>query len=124
MPSFGNIPAERAALESTYEGLATVMEQRDVKDPVTGKTRQQPVVVLADEPCALSQSSLLAATQTVAANQISYDAKLFISPDVLIQPGSRITVTQNGMVFQGEQAGQPFRYATHQEIKLREVKNA
>lgn len=124
MPSFGNIPAERAALESTYEGLATVTEQRDVKDPVTGKTRQQPIVVLTDEPCALSQSSLPAATQTVTADQINYDAKLFISPDVTILPGSRITVEQNGMIFRGEQAGQPFRYATHLEIKLREVKNA
>lgn len=124
MPSFGNIPAERAALESTYEGLCAVSEMRNVKDPVTGKTRQQAVLVLADEPCALSQSSLPVATQTVTADQINYDAKLFISPDVFIQPGSRIRVEQNGMVFQGEQAGQPFRYATHQEIKLREVKNA
>lgn len=123
MPSFGNIPAERAALESTYEGVCAVYEKRDVKDPVTGKTRQEWVLVLVDEPCALSQSSLPAATQTVTADQVNYDAKLFVSPDVVILPGSRITVEQNGMVFQGEQAGQPFRYATHQEIKLREVKN-
>lgn len=124
MPSFGNIAAERVAMESTYEGLCTVFEMQNVKDPVSGKTRQQPVMVLSAEPCALSQSSLLAATQTVTADQINYDAKLFISPDVIIKPGSRITVVQNGMIFEGEQAGQPFRYATHQEIKLREVKNA
>lgn len=124
MPSFGNIPAERAALESTYEGLCTVSEMLNVKDPVTGKTRQQPVPVLIDEPCALSQSSLSAATQTVTADQVNYDAKLFISPDVTILPGSRITVWQNGMIFRGEQAGQPFRYATHQEIKLKEILNA
>ncbi|MEK4854794.1 hypothetical protein NST04_33500 [Paenibacillus sp. FSL H7-0756] len=124
MPSFGNIPAERAAIESTYEGLCAVFEMQNVKDSVTGKTRQQPVPVLIDEPCALSQSSLPAATQTVTADQINYDAKLFISPDVVVKPGSRITVLQNGMEFKGEQAGKPFRYATHQEIKLREVKNA
>lgn len=121
---FGYVELERASLESTYEGLATVMEKRDVKDPATGKTRQQPVVVLTDEPCALSQTSLSAATQTVTANQIDYDAKLFISPDVFIQPGSRITVTQNGMLFEGEQTGKAFRYPTHQEIKLKEILNA
>ncbi|WP_438497163.1 ABC transporter ATP-binding protein [Paenibacillus sp. IHBB 3054] len=121
---FGNVPAERAAIESTYEGLATVTEKKDVKDPVSGKTRQQPVVVLDQEPCALSQSSLPAATQTVTVNQVNYDAKLFISPDVFIKPGSRIKVLQNGMVFEGEQAGKAFRYATHQEIKLKEILNA
>jgi hypothetical protein len=124
MPSFGNIPAERAAIESTYEGLCTVSEMKDEKDPVSGKTRQQPVIALLNEPCALSQSSLPATTQTVTVNQVSYDAKLFISPDVTIKSGSRITVVQNGMVFEGEQAGKPFRYPTHQEIKLKEVLNA
>ncbi|MEK5415881.1 ABC transporter ATP-binding protein [Paenibacillus sp. FSL L8-0708] len=121
---FGYVELERAAIESTYEGLATVYEMQDVKDPVTKKTQQQLVMVLEAEPCGLSQSSLPAATQTVTADQVNYDAKLFLSPDVTIKPGSRITVQQNGMEFKGEQAGQPFRYATHQEIKLREVKNA
>lgn len=124
MPQFGNVPVERAAIESTYEGLCTVSEMQNVKDSVTGKTRQQPVPVLIDEPCALSQSSLPAATQTVTADQINYDAKLFISPDVVVKPGSRITVLQNGMEFKGEQAGKPFRYPTHQEIKLKEILNA
>ncbi|WP_339316880.1 ABC transporter ATP-binding protein [Paenibacillus sp. FSL R10-2734] len=121
---FGMVAAERAALESTYEGLCTVSEMKDVKDPVSGKTRQQPVVVLADEPCGLSQSTLPSATQTVTSDKVEYDAKLFISPDVTIKPGSRITVQQNGMEFKGEQAGKAFRYATHQEIKLKEVLNA
>ncbi|WP_339246888.1 ABC transporter ATP-binding protein [Paenibacillus sp. FSL R10-2796] len=124
MVSFGNIPAERLAIESTYEGLCTVSEMKDVKDPLSGKTRQQPIIILANEPCALSQSSLPAATQTVTADQINYDAKLFISPDITIKPGSRITVQQNGMEFKGEQTGKAFRYATHQEIKLKEVLNA
>ncbi|WP_342480050.1 ABC transporter ATP-binding protein [Paenibacillus sp. FSL L8-0340] len=121
---FGNIPAERAAIESTYEGLATVFEMQNVKDPETGKTRQQPVMVLNEEPCALSQTSLPSSTQTVTVNQVNYDGKLFISPDVIIQPGSRITVTQNGMLFHGEQTGKAFRYPTHQEIKLKEILNA
>lgn len=121
---FGYVELERAAIESTYEGLCTVFEMQNIKDPVSGKTRQQPVMVLSAEPCALSQSSLPAATQTVTADQINYDAKLFISPDVTIKPGSRITVQQNGMEFKGEQTGKAFRYATHQEIKLKEVLNA
>ncbi|ETT55192.1 hypothetical protein BSK66_31265 [Paenibacillus odorifer] len=124
MVSFGNIPAERAAIESTYEGLCTVSEMKGVKDPVSGKTRQQPVIVFADEPCGLSQSTLPSATQTVTSDKVEYDAKLFISPDVTIKPGSRITVQQNGMEFKGEQTGKAFRYATHQEIKLKEILNA
>ncbi|MNO22868.1 hypothetical protein D3C76_126560 [compost metagenome] len=124
MPSFGNVPAERAALESTYEGLCTVTEMKDVKDPVSGKTQQQPIIVLANKPCGLSQSTLPSATQTVTSDKVEYDAKLFISPDVVIKPGSRITIVQDGMTFEGEQAGKPFKYPTHQEIKLKEVLNA
>ncbi|MFH5185729.1 hypothetical protein ACHHV8_25485 [Paenibacillus sp. TAB 01] len=122
---FGNVAAERAAIEMTYDGRCTVTEYRQVKDPVTKATRQQAVTVLEDQPCALSQTSLRAAQRTATDNTIDYDAKLFISPDITIKAaGSRIVVVQDGMTFEGEQAGKPFRYPTHQEIMLKDTGRA
>lgn len=121
---FGNVAAERTAIESTYEGLCTVMEFQTVKDPVTKATIQQAVVVLANKPCALSQTSLSTSSRTDTDNTIDYDAKLFISPDVTIKAGSEIRVVQNGMDSKFQQVGKPFRYSTHQEIMLKQVGRA
>jgi hypothetical protein len=122
--SFGNPTAERAALELTYEGLCTVTEFVSSKDPNTKVTSQQTTVVLADQPCALSQTSQPAARETVTDNWLDYDAKLFISPDVAINAGSVIRVIQNGMDNVYERSGDPFIYATHQEIMLKRVGRA
>ncbi|WP_240421653.1 ABC transporter ATP-binding protein [Paenibacillus periandrae] len=122
--AFGNVAAERAAIEMTYEGLCTVTEFVKTKDPDTKANKQQATPVLLNQPCALSQASLPAAGASDTANEINYDAKLFISPDVTIQPGSLITVTQDGMTFKGKHAGEPFRYPTHQEIMLKRVDRA
>ncbi|CAH1202970.1 hypothetical protein PAECIP111891_02180 [Paenibacillus allorhizoplanae] len=121
---FGNVAAERAAIEMTYEGRCTVTELQLVKDPVTKVTGQQRVIALLDEPCAVSQTALRGVTSTDTDNTIDYDAKLFISPDVSIRAGSEINVIQDGMDIRFQQVGKPFRYTTHQEIMLNEVGRA
>lgn len=121
---FGNSLAERAALEATYEGLCTVTEFQQIKDPETKATKQKEVVMLQDQSCALSQSTLATAQTTDANNRIDYDAKLFISPDATIRAGSRVRVLQDGMDWSFESAGEPFRYPTHQEVKLKRVARA
>ncbi|WP_281885674.1 ABC transporter ATP-binding protein [Paenibacillus sp. YYML68] len=122
--AYGSISAERQALEMTYEGLCTVTEFQSVKDPATRVTRLEPIVVLLEEPCALSQASLASAKGTDTDQQVRYDAKLFLSPDVVIKAGSRIRVQQHGMELEFEHVGHPFRYPTHQEVMLQEVSRA
>ncbi|MBH0330124.1 hypothetical protein ABH14_10010 [Brevibacillus brevis] len=121
---FGNPELERMAIESTYDGICTVTEFQQVKDPVTKVTKQKQVVVLKDRPCALSQVTLASARSGDTNNEIDYDAKLFISPDITIKAGSRIRVVQDGMDYEFEETGEPFRYPTHQEIKLKRVDRA
>lgn len=121
---FGNIAFERAALESTYEGLCTVTEFLSAKDPVTKVTKQQEVQVLVNEPCALSQTSSPGVLKTDVDNTTDFTAKLFISPDVTIRPGCEINVVQNGMDCLFQQVGTSFRYATHQEILLKQIDRA
>ncbi|MCY9658122.1 hypothetical protein P5G65_04860 [Paenibacillus chondroitinus] len=122
--AFGNVAAERVAIESTYEGSCTVTAFQTVKHPITHVTGQQRINLFENEPCGLSQTTLASSIKTETDNTIAFDAKLFISPDVTITAGCEIRVLQNGMDQKFEQVGEPFRYATHQEILLKQVGRA
>lgn len=110
--------AARKAIESTYFGLVTVSEYQKVKDPLTALTSYKEVVVLENQPCKLSFESITTAVQTEAATTISQATKLFISPDITIKPGSKLTVTQTGVTTAYTGSGVPAVYPTHQEIML------
>lgn len=110
--------AARKALESTYEGVATVVEHQKVKDKSTKLTSHEDVVVLEGQPCRLSFTSIAAVVQGETAASAKQTVKLFISPDILIKPGSKITITQSGMTADYTYSGVPAVYETHQEIVL------
>lgn len=110
--------AARKAIEGTYTGLLKVEEYQDRKDPVTYITHTEKVVVLENQPCKLSFESITTTIQTEAAATISQAVKLFVSPDIIIKPGSILTVTQNGRTTEYSASGVPAVYPTHQEIML------
>ena len=110
--------AARKAIERGYTGVATITEYQEVEDPRTHFTDYQEVVVLENQPCKLSFETVTTAIQTETAATVSQAVKLFISPDVTINPGSKITVTQNGVTTEYASSGVPAVYATHQEIIL------
>ena len=108
----------REAIESMYDGRCTVTEMQSVKDPKTGIVKQTPVIVLTDQPCRLSHKS---AETTTVANGVAVQnrtIKLFISPDIEIKPGSKITIKQNGLTADYKRSGLPAVYESHQEINL------
>ncbi len=108
----------RKALELLYEGTCTVTEHRKVTK-ANKSTGFQDNVVLVDEPCRLSFKTITNTNQSDnAASAVAQVTVLFISPDVKITPGSKITVTQNGVTTDYQQSGQPAMYNTHQEIVL------
>lgn len=43
--------AARKAIESTYEGVCTIVERRDMRDEVTKITRKSEVTVIENQPC-------------------------------------------------------------------------
>ncbi len=119
---FGNVAFERQCLEMTYGGLCAITEFKTVKNGTVSE--QQEIVIAENQPCAISQTSLRATTQTETTNNIDYDVKLFIAPEIEITAGCKIHVVQNGMDCNFEQAGEPFIYPTHQEVKLKRVGKA
>ena len=110
--------AARKAQEAAYSGRMTVYEHKKVKDEKTQLTAFNDVAVLKDIPCKLSFQSKQAAADTVAAMAVSQTIKLFTAPDIIINPGSKITVTQNGVTKDYTYSGVPAVYVTHQEIVL------
>ena len=110
--------AARKAQEQLYDGVCTVIEYRKVKDEKTKLSGMEDVIVLEGQPCRISFSKVSQSIQGESSANISQSIKLFISPDVTIQPGSKITVTQNGVTTVYKSSGVPAVYATHQEIML------
>ena len=110
--------AARKALESTYEGVATVVEYKKVMNEETKLIELGEVVVLEEQPCKLSFSKLEATKQNNSSASVTQVTKLFISPDITINPGSKITVTQTGITTDYTCSGVPAVYPTHQEIVL------
>lgn len=110
--------AARKAVEATYFGTLTVTEMQKVKDERSKLTKDKPVVVLENQPCKLSFEKLQTAIQSDSAATITQVTKLFVSPDISIKPGSKITVSQDNVTTDYTCSGVPAVYPTHQEIIL------
>ena len=108
----------RKAIEETYSGTATVSGYQKVRDEKTKLMKSSTVTILENQPCRLSFEKISQVAQTGTVANIAQQAKLFISPDVTIKPGSKITITQNEVTGDYTYSGVPAIYPTHQEIML------
>lgn len=111
--------AARKAIESTYSGVCTVIERRDVRDERTKITRKnEEVPVVENQPCKLSFEKLNPVVQTDTAAKLTQGTKLFIAPEIKIKPGSKIIVEQNGTTTEYSASGEPAVYFSHSEYML------
>jgi len=108
----------RAAIESTYEGTSNIFEKQPYKDPDTKVTSQRLVKVVENQPCHLSFSSTPATDDTETVSELRQVIKLFLAPEIVVKPGSKIEITQAGRTEFYSGSGQPAVYGSHQEIVL------
>ena len=101
-----------------YEGTCKIIEYRPATDSETKITTHSEVVAVEEQPCKLSYSGLSATEQSETAAAVGQSVKLFIAPEITINPGSKIVVTQHGVTFEYAVSGKPAVYPTHQEIEL------
>ena len=107
----------RKAFESMYDGTCTITEYQEyVKE--NKSTGHHEVKVLEGQSCRLSFSTSHATNQTDTAAQLVQTIKVFLAPEIKVAPGSKITITQNGVVGEYKNSGVPAMYDTHQEIML------
>lgn len=117
MLSENQVVAVRTAIEMMYQGTCTVTEHQKVKK-VNKTTGFQDVIVLENQPCKLSFSNITTTNQTETAALVAQTAKVLIAPEIQIKPGSKLTITQNGVTTEYENSGEPALFNTHQEISL------
>lgn len=110
--------ARKVIEKNHYDGICTVTEHKKVMDNSTKISSYQELVTLENQPCHLIFKTVTSAEQSESAAAVEQTTKLLISPDVIIKPGSKITVTQEGVTTDYTYSGVPAVYATHQEIVL------
>ena len=108
----------RKAIESLYDGKCTITETQEVENE-DHTTSQEDVDVYTDIPCRLSVNTISAASDSDnGAASVSKVIKLFLSPDVAITSGAKVTVTQCSLSGVYRSASEPAMYHSHQEIIL------
>lgn len=108
----------RKAIEATYDGTCRIYGMQSVKDPLTKVTRQEEALVQDGIACHLSYSSTALAAGSDTVTGVAQTIKLFLAPEPVVPPGSRIEVTQQGRTESYAQSGKAAVYSSHQEILL------
>lgn len=107
----------RKAIESTYTGKCTIVENQKVKkeNKSTGFKEKE---VLTDQPCKLSFEQVTSNNAGENAALVVQTAKVFLAPEIQVRPGSKLIITQNGVTVSYKNSGEPATYSSHQEIVL------
>lgn len=120
----------KSAVESFYSGRCSVSVSVPAFDESTKQTSNTETTLFTDQPCRLSFisaspsdklvsfSNNLIHADTPRAHLADQQIKLFIDPALSIPPGSKISVTQNGVTSLFKSSGHPAVYSSHQEIEL------
>ena len=108
----------RKAIEATYYGTCWIYGMHSVKDPVTKVTRQEEAIVQDGVACHLSYSNTAPAAGSDTVAGVAQTIKLFLAPELVVPPGCRIEVTQQGRTESYAQSGKAAVYSSHQEILL------
>lgn len=107
----------RRAIESLYDGKCTITEHQKIQKE-NKSTGFKDAVVLKDQPCRLSFQTISHTRPNESAASLNQTTKLFLAPEIIVKPGSKLTVTQNGKTTDYTSSGEPAVYSTHQEIIL------
>ena len=107
----------KAALQTFWKDRLTVTENREVTKS-NKSTGFEEVIVLENEPCKLSYSTLQKTDQNDTNANLIQVIKLFLDVSIRIKPGSKITVYRHGEAFDFAQSGLAGLFSNHQEIVL------
>ena len=112
-----NLSIARKYIEKLYLDTATVIEYREVEDETTHISNFQEVIVHENIPCKLSHQSEKQAGEGVSSG-LSLSSYIILNPDLVINAGSKIVVTRNGIETAYKNSGEPARHINHQKIML------
>lgn len=105
-------------LSVLWVGRCTIYEYQEMTDPDTHQTTHELLPVVADEPCRLSFTRETSTGIVNGVAQMTQTTMLFIRPDLEINAGSVIEVTQRGRTTKYRRSSKPAIYSDHQEVVL------
>jgi hypothetical protein len=111
----------RVAVESLYDCTCVIRAYEKFKDPTTKETKTgiNPIPKYENKSCRVSKQSLPKNNQTDTINKVGYELKLFIAPELDINQGDEIEVTNKVLnITTKYKAGEGFHYNSHQEVIL------
>lgn len=106
------------ALRALWTGCCTIFVREPVVNEQNGQTSFAGRPATTDEPCRLSYHTVKTVEGGGTAALVTQTVKLFLDAAVVVSPGSKLTVTQNGVTRDYEKSGEPAIYCSHQEIPL------
>lgn len=107
----------RKAVESLYDGVCTITEYQKIKKE-NKSTGFGECVVYENQPCRMSYKTVNPTNQTDTAGVVTQAITVYLSPNIVVKPGSKLTITQNGVTTEYKSSGKPAVYSSHQEIPL------
>jgi hypothetical protein len=108
----------KKSIEKLYTDTCNIYEYQKVKNHVTKRTEFEPVLVHENVKCRISFKNITTTNQTTGEAITGQITVLFINPELVIKPNSKIDVTRNGRVLEYKNSGVPAFYSSHQEIVL------
>ncbi|MEA4831575.1 hypothetical protein SDC9_187086 [bioreactor metagenome] len=111
------VSAARKAIESQYQDTCDIVEYKSYTK-ANKSTAKEEVTVLQNQPCKLSYSTLKSNTETISAEMVSQIVKLFIAPEIIVKPGSKLIVLHQSRTLEFKNSGKPGVFSSHQEIIL------
>ena len=111
------VNAQRKAIEALYKDSCEIVEYQKVKK-ANKSTGYKEVSILQNQPCRLSIENNTSTALVDGAATVQQTIKLFISPDIVVLPGSKIIVTRNNRITEYKSSGFSAVYCSHQEIIL------
>ncbi len=108
-------------LTDMFIGTCTIFEvEKYVRENKTIGFNEK--VVYSDVPCRLSFNTNRSVNESADEYghilEVSQKVKLFLSKDIEVRAGSRISISQNGKTYKYKKSGTGRFYQTHQEISL------
>lgn len=110
--------AYKKAVRSLWTGRASITVRNGMPNEDTGRTEPVERVMVTDEPCRLSYTTVKSTEPDGEAARVAQAVTLYLDPSVEIPEGSKITVTQNGVTADYGRSGKAAVYTCHQEIPL------
>lgn len=108
----------KKAIESRYEDICNIIELKNIYNEKSKKTLPTEVTIYKNKPCKLSYKTISDNQETDTGAKKIQVVELFISPDIKINPGSKIIVTHKGIETAYKNSGVPSIYNTQQTIIL------